>query len=365
MCTFLSTLPKKSKTAGTNTKRSLVLSLRPCPDTETEKTWYRFRLLNFSSKTSDRDHPFIQRYIHQVWGVNDKNNREIKDEVVCPVTKWVEWEGNRYETCPMCKYAGQQYNTLRESNWKDSDAKRKNRDFSRKFQAIIPVYVVSDPNYEGNNGKFKVIIFNDKKFYDEFIKKIEKQLLKVNCFNGVNAVDTCMHVENQTIVVNEGQPNQYNWTQKVIDKICFSKPYNLPAITKEAVDEFPFDETYYVSSTKEEIKSFYNKYIKVSNDDIIEDDEDSEIQVYNTPSERQVSKTNTIKQNKFENTEIESNDDEDLNDDISETFDLSDDDEDEDLDSTELHEQLSMTKTAKDIESDLDINELLNGLDDI
>lgn len=43
-----------------------------------------------------------------------------------------------------------------------------------------------------------------------------------------------------------------------------------------------FDETYYTSSTPEEILAFYNKYCKVSNDDIPEDDE---IPVYKPESE--------------------------------------------------------------------------------
>lgn len=274
MCTFLSTLPKKSKTAGTASKpRNLALYMRPCPDTDGELTWYRFRLLNFASKTSNRDFPFIQRYVHQKLHKNDKGFNEVESEVVCPVTKWVEWAGDRYN-CPICKFANQQYNTLKETNWKDADARQKNKEFSRKFQAIIPVYVVSDPNYDGNNGKMRVLIFNDKKFYDEFMKKLEKQLLKGNCFNGVNAMDCCMHMGVEDVLCNEGKSNQFVWHKRVIDKICFSKPYDLPAITKESVDAFPFDDTYYVSSTSDEIDAFYKKYIKVSNDDIVIDDED-------------------------------------------------------------------------------------------
>lgn len=361
MCTFLSTLPKKSKTAGSNTKRNLVLGLKPCPDTETEKTWYRFRLLNFSSKSSDRDHPFIQRYIHQKWRTNDKGYQEIEDEVICPVTKWIEWEGNRYESCPMCKYAGQQYNALRESNWKDADARRKNREFSRKYQAIIPVYVVSDPNYEGNNGKFKVIIFNDKKFYEEFLKKIEKQLLSANCFNGVNAVDICMHMIEKTNIANEGQPNEYTWKSREIDKIVFSKkPYDLPAITKNAVDEFPFDETYYIGSTAEELKTFYNKYIKISNDDIVEDEDDN-ITVYDSPKEKPVAKTNSVKTTNYENDLAE--DEENLDDVELDSITLDADS----IDTDDIDEQLpvkqSSTKTAKDDEDELNVDDLLDGLD--
>ena len=66
MCTFMSTLPKHSKSAGMNKKnKNLVLSLKPCAD---EKTYYRFRLLAFNGINSDRDDPHICRFVHQVWG---------------------------------------------------------------------------------------------------------------------------------------------------------------------------------------------------------------------------------------------------------------------------------------------------------
>ena len=66
MCTFMSTLPKHSKSAGMNkNNKNLVLSLKPCAD---EKTYYRFRLLAFNGINSDRDDPHICRFVHQVWG---------------------------------------------------------------------------------------------------------------------------------------------------------------------------------------------------------------------------------------------------------------------------------------------------------
>ena len=84
-------------------------------------------------------------------------------------------------------------------------------------------------------------------------------------------------------VVNEGQPNEYTFNEKVIDKFGFIKPekaYEIPAITKEAIDNFEFDDTYYVASTPEELQEFYDKYIKLSsNDDIPEED----VQVYEAP----------------------------------------------------------------------------------
>lgn len=274
MCTFSSILPRQTKANEKAKKRKMIVTLKPCPDeADGSKTWYRFRLLNFTSKDSTREHPFIVRYVHQHWAKTDKGYDELENEVTCPMTDWMPWDGDRFD-CPICKYANSQWAVLKESNYKNVDARKKNREFGRIFQAIIPVYVVNDPNFEGNNGKFRAIIFQDKDKYKEFYKRLETQLLKGNCFNGVAASDICIHVSMVEHVNNEGAPNEYRWKTREIDKIAFSKPYDLPAITREAVDSFPFDSTFYVPSIKEDIDIYMKKYIKVQNDDIIEEEDD-------------------------------------------------------------------------------------------
>lgn len=172
----------------------------------------------------------------------------------------------------------------------------------------MPVYVVNDPNYEGNNGKLKVIIFGDKKQYDAFVKKVESQLMVANCFNGVKAVDCCMHMSEVPEVRNEGQPTEYVYKSKVIDKITFTKAekaYDIAAITKESVDNFPFDATYYVSSTPDELKAFYDKYIKVSNDDIVDDEE---VEVFDAPKKETVTKTNAVEAAPSQNEAVQTDD---------------------------------------------------------
>lgn len=280
MCQFFDQLPKHSKSSGQK-KRNLLLTMKPCAD---EKTYYRFRLLAFTSDgKNDRDYPWIQRFVHTKWGVHpEKGYPIIEDEITCPVTPHVHVEGNRYNACKMCDAANKYFIQFKESGWKDKEACKKNKEFGRKLEYIIPVYVVTDPNYEGNQGKLKVIMFNDKKFYEDFKSRVEKASMKNHVFNGTNAVDCCMHVSEVREVKNEGQPNEYVWKHKVIDKIVFSnKPYDIPSITKEVVANMGFDEEYYTSSTPEEINAFYKKYCTVSNDDIPMDDTD--IPVYDSP----------------------------------------------------------------------------------
>jgi hypothetical protein len=372
MCTFSSILPRQSRANEKNKKRQMIISLNTCnDDADGSKTWYRFRLLNFTSKNSTREHPFIVRYVHQHWTKNDKGINELESEVVCPMTDWMEWDGDRFE-CPICKYANSQWSVLRESNYKDADARRKNREFGRIFQAIIPVYVVNDPNYEGNNGKFKVIIITDKEKYKEFYKKLEAQLAKNNCFNGVNASDICIHVSLVEHIINEGEANEYRWKAKEIDKIAFSKPYDLPAISRAAVDSFPFDEMFYQGSIKADIEVFKKRYIKVSNDDIIE--EDDNVLESNKPVKRKVTPQNKQAEQKASKNDLllMENDLASDPEDIDTTDIIDDSDFDDDLsesndDSTGVSDidELEDSNTESKSELDEDTDDLDNLLKDL
>lgn len=290
MCTFMSSLPKHSKSNGGNKSRNLLLNMKPCAD---EKTFYRFRLLAFSGVGTDRDDPFIERFVHQRWGRHpEKGYPVLEDEITCPVTPHVHVEGNRYDACKICGIANKYFITFKESNWKDKEACRKNKEFGRRYQAIIPVYVVNDPNYEGNNNKFRVIIFNDKKQYQEFRSKVEKASMRQNIFNGKQAVDCCIHVSEVPEVRNEGKANEYVYKAKVIDKIIFSvKPYDIPSITTETVNAMGFDQEYYTTSTPDEINAFYKKYCMISNDDIPDEDE---VPVFQAPKAQAIVKPTSV-----------------------------------------------------------------------
>lgn len=289
----MNTLPKRSKSNGGSKSRNLVMTLKPCADTN---TYYRVRLLAFSPPTNsgyDRDDPWIERYVHQKWGINkEKGYPVLEDEIVCPVTPHVKIEGNRYDSCKICTLANKYFLTFKESGWRDRDASKKNKEFGRKYQAIIPVYVVSNPNYDGDNNKFKVMIFNDRKFYQEFRKKVEQASTQNCVFNGKNAVDCCIHVKEEQEVVNQGQPNEYVFKKRVIDKVVFStKPYDIPSITKDTVDNMGFDDEYYQTSSMDEIEMFYKKHCTISNDDIPMDD----VPVYTEPAVS--TKINTVNSN--------------------------------------------------------------------
>lgn len=274
MCTFLNELPKYAKTIDQPKKQQLFLSLKPTSD---PKEYYRFRLLWYKNPKTNRDYPFIERFTHTAFVKNEDGKWVMESQVVCPITPHVKmtWDGDPYNTCPICNFSNHNFLSFKESGWKDKESARKSKQFSRKFEACIPVYVVYDPIYELNQGKFKVIKFFDKKEYENFRNLVSRESHETCVFNGKMAVDLYIKMTEIEKVANEGNPNEYHYKQNVITKIGFTtKPYDIPAITKEAIDEFQFDDQFFTSSTKEELKEFHTKYcVKINNDDIPMDEE--------------------------------------------------------------------------------------------
>jgi len=196
--------------------------------------------------------------------------------------------------------------------------------------------------------------------YDDFVKRVEKQLLKANCFNGGKAVDCLMHISMVEHVNNEGQPNEFRWKQKEIDNICFlkaEKAYELPAITRESIDAFPFDDEYYTPTTMEDLKEFYNSCIKVSlsSDDI--DSDDDEVKVYDAPAQDKVKKTNAVTESAVSNDEPAAVGADDV-----EIDDLLTDPDEKGLEAKEP-DPPAPEKTDEEKVDDLSVEELLNGID--
>lgn len=291
MCTWMTELPSQSRTGETPKKPNLMIYIKPTPP----KEYYRFRLLGFKSAKSDRDFPFITRYKHEVW-VEGQDGKRHTESVVCPVTPFVKakWNGDPMNDCPICRFANANFVAWKQSGWKDRESAKKNKEFGRKFEALIPVYVVNDPNYQQNNGHFRVFAFTDKDQYKQFIDLVQAKSREAVVFNGKNALDFYIRYETVEEVLRSGQPNEYVWKHPVLKQMGFTnKPYDIPQITKEAIDDFQFDESFYVASTMSELEDFYNRHIKVSNDDI--PDEDEEITVIQpTKKPEHVAKTNSI-----------------------------------------------------------------------
>lgn len=302
MCKFMSTLPKHSNIIGAPKRNpNLELFLQPCKDKD---TYYRVRLLAFSSsKKNDRDDPHITRFVHQNWTTDPKTGKKRLEKIVCSAhTPWVNVEGNKASSCKVCNYVGQQWSIYNESGKTDVEARTKAGTLGKRFEAIIPVYVKNDPNYEKNNGKFKVIIMTDKEEYMNFRKQIDAKLREVQVFNGANAADCLIHVSSMEMTGKNGK----TYKRTGIDRIAFStKPSDIPAINSKNIDGFAFDDTYYTSSDEEEVNEFYSKYCAIANDDIPDSDD---IPVYTTSTVKTANKI-----------EMPSNDTSSNNNDVSDT----------------------------------------------
>lgn len=261
-------VPKFSKTVPMKGAQRIKLFLRP---TEDKSQYYRFRLLNFRDPAkNDRDYPYIVRYVHRVFGKDENGKPMVKGEVVCPVTKFSHWAEDPYKTCPICNYSGRQFQAYKQSKNTDKVASSKSREFGRKFEAWVPVYVVNDPLHDVNNGKMKAICFTNKDEYTAFDNLARAKAMEEVIYNA-DAVDFCIRLAKEHVVENEGQPNERAYDTVKVSEMGFkSKPTHIDAITPEAIAEFEFDEQLYVVPTKEELEDFYNKFCKMQ----VQDDDD-------------------------------------------------------------------------------------------
>ena len=321
MCTFMSSLPKQSKSSEVARKVNIALFLKPNKENE----MYRFRILAFkAANKSNRDFPFIERHIHEHWGKSDRGVNIVDDSVTCLSTKFVDYDGDKFKDCPICCKANENFIAWKNSSYKDKVSRDKFKKLQKKYQAVVPVYVVKDPNNEKNVGKMRVIIFNDRDDYKKLLELINTEQAKAklqeketgtgyNVWNGKNAVDLYLRMDEVPTTYHAGEPNEVTFKLKKITAMTFGKKaYDLPAITKEAVDAFPFDENYYVTSTVDELKAFYKKYFAIEGADVPEED----INIFEKSEPvKQVKKTNEVTSTIAENTAVKEDDadDEDIN----------------------------------------------------
>ena len=137
MCQFINVLSKVNRATKSASKSSLELFIKPTKD----KEYYRVRLLGFKSSSGGRTDPFIERYVHTHWSNADENGkRKIDDVVVCPTTSFVEWEGNRSQSCPICRYASANYGAWMNSGWKDTISRQNYKNYTQNKHPYFFMY---------------------------------------------------------------------------------------------------------------------------------------------------------------------------------------------------------------------------------
>ena len=376
MCTLDESLelPKFAKSNGNNFKSNITLFMKPCEG----KDFYRFRLLKFSRPDkNDRDYPFIERYVHDHWAENENHVKLPDDTITCLRTKFVPYRGNRFADCPMCQKANENMAIWKASGFKDSVAASKFNAMKAKFQGVIPVYVVNDPNNPKNNEHMKCILFTEKKVdrsskkfpeelnnpdyilsYDEFVAAINAKIAAMRAAGtsgtiwNTNAVDLCVKVRPIEITLNKGTPKEYKYTKKVITKMTFTKEaYPIEGINQSAIEKFDFDDQYYVKNTLDEIEAFANKnYGSIASnipDEDIDMGDDDDIPVPEQVENNDVVNT-TTKQPEMKIDDIP---------DIDDTPEV----KQESLTSSEVSQPASTTS----IPTDASVNALIDDMDDL
>ena len=266
-------LPKNAKNGPSKKKGTgnFLLKLKPT----IENNGYRFRLLSFTSSTSTRDYPFIEKFVHEKWDKDAEGKGVYKGFVTCPATKYVRPtlppKANPFEICPVCKYVNSNFIAYKESEYKDKIAGKIIREHKRKYIALVPVFVVKDPNDPTNTNKPKVWVIKDKEIYDKLNVLIKKQQALTKVFNGGPAVDLLIFVKKEEVIVGEGKPYQFTRQDIKIDKFGFGKNvYKLDAIDDTLIEGFPFDDEFYTFSKEDELLKYYNDFV-ISSSNIPED----------------------------------------------------------------------------------------------
>ena len=292
MCTFCQTADLPSHAKGGNAGNKSFISMFLKPNKENEQ--YRFRLLFYRNETkNDRKDPYIVQKVHDHWGVSPKGMKIVDDLVVCPGTKYVHYDDEKFITnqktgkkelnCPICAKSRENMAAYMNSGKTDKISCRKSYQLKAKERLCAPVYVISDPNNEKNNGTFKVLILTNPDDIKLFEKTVDDEKTKAylaskngtpyEIFNGGNAVDLYIRVETVPEVRNQGKSNESVANVRKITQIAFGrKTQPISAINKEAIDGFEFDDQFYFSNTKAELEAFYKKYY--GQNDVAPDEED-------------------------------------------------------------------------------------------
>ena len=287
MCTFMKTadLPSHNPNGQNGNKSFTSYFLKPNGENEQ----YRLRLVWYRQPAkNDRTEPYFTQKIHDHWGTSEKGHKIVDDTIVCPATRYVKYDDEKFIfneklnqktiNCPICRKANEAMAAYKASGKQDRIAMQRFNALKAKFRACVPVYVIDDPNSwdkeherNFNNGKLKVLIFTNKEEFERFDKLVQEEKTKsylaskeghpYEVFNGENAVDLFIRMETVPEVRYAGTPKEHVANVRKITQMAFGrKAYNIPQITKELIDAFDFDDKFYVSNTKDELKAFYSKH---------------------------------------------------------------------------------------------------------
>jgi hypothetical protein len=157
----------------------------------------------------------------------------------------------------MCNAYGAAWKAFNDSHFKNQEAKAKMKSLHNTLAVRVLVYVVSDPNYEANDGAVKVLTL-DEDGYQALLTQINASQANNTPIWNNDACDLFFTWGKVEKVKNEGKPNEFRFMKNGFTRIGFTTaPKHLDSLTDELVDDVQFDANWYTVPTKEELEQFY------------------------------------------------------------------------------------------------------------
>ena len=253
-------------------RRSSEISIKPTA----EGAYYRFRLLSFppdeefvkaAGLTYYRDYHFLPRHMHVVWTEEPSDRsptgvRKVRHTIPCPRSEYIRVNSNLTgKACPICNAGNQALKAYTDSGKRNQVAKKKWLDCRDTFEALIPVYVVNDPNNDAINGNVKVWRVNEEQYKRIVAIVNEAERGKVSIWND-NAVDLYFsYGEVEKSRTNKKTGETKTWKQNDIMRLGLTTTEHKIDGLDEMVKALNFDATWFTIPTMDELQDFYAKYI--------------------------------------------------------------------------------------------------------
>lgn len=276
---------EKSLYSGQYTRNNEMM-LRPVPkfdetgkELKKSERYYVFRMLYFTS--DDRKYPFIVRNEHTFLKKDFEGNIKEVKRICCPTTPWAKnkiQEPVDRDYCPICKFSFEQ----KSDGWKnfktlgqiDYTCLQTARETERIQAAYIPVLVISDPIYKGNNNHFKILRLagqDGMAAFNRIKEKIhEANKLGITVFNGEEGANIALLCEKMekirtkkdgTPILNKetGEPQTYIANCITDVQLLSKRLHSYSIVTESNLEKLAFDETYGTAATKDQLSIFLSE----------------------------------------------------------------------------------------------------------
>jgi hypothetical protein len=221
------------------------------------------RILRFSDKLSSRKTPWIVKTLHSVFEqINDDASTDQKlftsRYVTCPSTRYLgvkEWK----EKCKICKFVDELFLKLNSSDlskFEKQIIQKTTKTLKRKWKTFIPVYIINDSLSKENNGKSKVLMFNNFDTGARLEKFFKFREDSSNFFNSFTTTG-----QNFKIEVSQDNIFEIKFYFAAAKPLFSETEFNQESFIEQHIKPLKFDEEFYNDYSEETCEEFYSKYV--------------------------------------------------------------------------------------------------------